>query len=108
MGDVVIAGATEIRQAAGDSQAARIIQGQTQFLAGQLHRGWEAAVDVEGADIFQAAVRHGQGFLAGHPHGGGGIIILTVGNEPVIVGVRAAVQIDPVVLWDTQGLRLGG
>ena len=107
MGDVIVAGATEIGQAASNRQAAWVILGDTHFRTGDFHRRGKTAVKVEKVHIRHRHVRHREGFTGHRRHRRRAMEVFAITEKPVIMGVGAAVEIDPAFLGDAQGTRFG-
>ena len=66
---VAVAGPAEVRQPAGQREAARVVGRQPERLADQEHGEREAAVQVERGDVVDADPRHAQRLVGGEHRG---------------------------------------
>ena len=104
---VVVAGAAEERQPAGDGKPAGIVGPQAEAVAEVEHRGGEAAVQVDGGQVVGVDAGHLQGMAGGQHRGRAGRQVGAV--EQVAFGqVGVAAQEDPPVGRDAQPPRGGG
>ncbi len=98
---VVVAGAAEVGQPAGQREPARVVRGEADPVAHRRHGDGEAGVEIEVAHLVQAGARH----LQGGPHRGDagrvGIEVRSL-QQGSLDRVAVPVQIDPTVLRHTK------
>ncbi len=102
---VVVARAAEEGQPAGDGEAARIVLGQADLLAADLHGRGKAAVQVDHVDLLGRLAGHGQRLGSGGPDGRRRMQVSAFADVPMVVPVGAAVQEHPTLARDAQLAR---
>src|SRR5260370_42426541 len=105
VGDVIVAGSAEIRQAAGDGQPARVVLGKPDLLAANFHGGGKAAVEIDEPHVVEPAPGHVEREPNAAADRGRRGKIDPLRNVPMIVTVGAAVQKHPVRLRNAETAR---
>ncbi len=108
VGAVVVAGAAREGQPAGHAQRpVGVVDRQPEGGRADLHRGGEAGVEVDRAEVvgLHPGVRQRRG--AGRGDRGRGGQVGALGDEPLVDRRRAGVHEDPALLRHARGLRRG-
>ena len=101
---VVVAGAAEERQTAGDGEAARIVLAQAELGARHFDRGGEAGVEIDRGHVVEAHARHREGALGHDADRRTTRVVLALAHQR-LRGIGAAVEEDPALRRNAQRPR---
>ena len=101
---VVVAGAAEERQPAGQREAARVVGSELEAVADVEDRGREAAVQVDGGEVARLDAGHLERMPGGHDRRPGSRQVGPL-HQRALAQVGVAVQEHPAVFGHAQPLR---